>query len=256
MKTSPFISGVASLLFSLGAYAQQVTTAGIRAGLSIPNLTAGRGNRNPLNTGYSSRLGPNVGLFAELQFSALFSLQPAVEYSSQGGKKDGLQALPTPAQVAAMYPPGQAPAYLYADYNSEAKLNYLMFPVLAKFQWSLTGTALYAYVAAGPYVGLLLSAHQVTRGQSPLYTDPAGEQPLPGGPRSFNDIQNVKNDLHTFNLGFEGNLGLGLRFKRSRFFLEAGGNYGFLNIQKNTADGKNQTGAAVISMGYGYMLVD
>src|ERR1700743_478050 len=82
---------------------------GVRAGISVPNLSAGGSNENPLNTGYTSRLGPNAGLFAEFKFSDLFSLQPMVEYSSQGGKKDGFQAYPTPAEAAQAFPPGQAP---------------------------------------------------------------------------------------------------------------------------------------------------
>ncbi len=72
------------LLFSFCANAQNFSL-GARGGISIPNLTAGSSNENPLNTGYGSRLGPDAGLFSEFKFSNLFSLQPMVEYSSQGG---------------------------------------------------------------------------------------------------------------------------------------------------------------------------
>src|ERR1700744_3258675 len=112
---------------------------GVRGGISIPNLSAGSSNENPLNTGYSSRQGPDAGIFAEYKFSNLFSIQPMVEYSSQGGKKDGVQALATPAQLAPEFPNG-APTYLYANYNSEAKLNYLAIPILAKFGWTFKHT--------------------------------------------------------------------------------------------------------------------
>lgn len=110
---------------------------GARGGLSIPNLTAGGSQNNPLNTGYSSRLGPDFGVSGEYHFSTLFSLEGRVEYSSQGGKKDGMQALTTPDAIVQYYqsqniPP---PPYLYANYKSEAKLNYLLIPVLAKFGW-------------------------------------------------------------------------------------------------------------------------
>ena len=40
--------------------------------------------------------------------------------------------------------------------------------------------------------------------------------------------------------------------KRAIFFIEGGGNYGFLNIQKGTDNGKNQIGAATVALGYGY----
>jgi hypothetical protein len=252
MKKSTICFLSAGLLFlGFSAHAQNFSL-GVRGGISIPNLTAGSGNQNPLNTGYSSRLGPDAGIFAEFKFSNLFSLQPMVEYSSQGGKKDGMQAFTTPDALTAMYPAGQAPQYLYANYNSEAKLNYLMIPILAKFGWDFKNSPLRIYVDAGPFVGFLLSAHQVTSGESQFYTDPSGQQALPIGPQSFNNTQNIKDQLHTTNLGVEGNIGLNYRLGLSSIFIEGGGNYGFLNIQKGNANGKNNTGAALAALGYSY----
>src|ERR1700753_2921399 len=96
---------------------EQNVALGVRGGISIPNLSAGGSNETPLNTGYSSRLGPDFGITGEFKISNLFSIQPGIEYSSQGGKKDGLQAFTTPAEVAAEFPAGEAPQYLYANYN-------------------------------------------------------------------------------------------------------------------------------------------
>jgi len=251
MKKLLFICFSAMLLLACSARAQQFAL-GFRGGLSIPNLSAGSGNQNPLNTGYSSRLGPDFGLFAEFSISKLFSIQPMLEYSSQGGKKNGLQAFTTPEELAAMYPQGQAPPYLYANYNSEAKLNYLLLPILAKFGWDLKGSPFRVYVDAGPFVGLLVSAHQVTSGQSPFYADAAGQQPMPGGSHSFDNTENVKDNLHQFNAGIEGNIGLSYRLGLGRVFVEGGGNYGLLNIQKSAVDGKNETGAAAVTIGYSY----
>jgi hypothetical protein len=250
-KSTFYLSFTALLFFCFTATAQNVAL-GVRGGISIPNLTAGSGNQNPLNTGYSSRLGPDAAILTEFKFSNLFSLQPMVEYSSQGGKKNGLQAFTTPPQFASMYPPGQAPTYLYANYNSEAKLNYLMIPILAKFGWNFKKSPLRIYVDAGPFVGFLLSAHQVTSGESQFYADPQGQQPLPGGPQSFNNTQNIKDQLHTTNVGVEGNVGLNYKFGLSNIFVEGGFNYGFLNIQKGTQNGKNETGAATVAAGYSY----
>jgi hypothetical protein len=227
---------------------------GARGGISIPNLTAGSNNQNPLNTGYGSRLGPDAGIFAEYKFSDLFSLQPMVEFSSQGGKKKGLQAFTTPDEFVSMYPPGQAPPYLYANYKSEAKLNYLMIPVLAKFGWNFKTSPWRIYVDAGPFAGLLLSAKQVTSGNSPFYSDPAGQQPLPGGSHSFDNTQNIKGQLHRANVGVEGNVGINYRFGPNSIFAEGGGNYGFRNIQKGSQNGKNNTGAATAVIGYSYWL--
>jgi hypothetical protein len=242
----------ALLILSYSVQAQDFAL-GIRGGISIPNLTAGGSNQNPLNTGYSSRLGVDAAIFSEFKLCNLFSIQPMVEYSSQGGKKNGLQAFTTPSEVAAQFPPGQAPTYLYANYNSTAKLNYLMIPILAKLGWNLNKTSPWRiYVDAGPFVGFLLYAHQVTSGQSQFYTDPGGTQPLPGGPQSFNNDENIKNQLHTTNLGISGNVGLSYKVGLGSIFIEGGGNYGFLNIQQGTANGKNHTGAATVDIGYSY----
>ncbi|MGZ3767570.1 MAG: porin family protein [Mucilaginibacter sp.] len=253
MKKSPLYFPFTFLLFFCFTANAQNFYLGVRGGISIPNLTAGGSNQNPLNTGYSSRLGPDAGAFAEFKFSNLFSLQPMIEYSSQGGKKNGMQAFPTPAQFAAFFDPGPAPTYLYANYNSEAKLNYLMIPVLAKFGWNLKKSPLRIYADTGPFVGFLLSAHQITSGQSQFYLDAGGTQPLQGAPsQSFNNDQNIKSQLNTTNFGFEANVGLNYKLGSGNIFIEGGGNYGFLNIQKGTANGKNNTGAGTVSFGYSY----
>jgi hypothetical protein len=241
------------MLSNISSSAQDIAI-GVRGGVSIPNLTAAGSEQNPLNTGYSSRLGPEFGLFAEFKISELFSLEPMIEYSSQGGKKDGLQAFPVPTDMVALFPPGLAPTYLYANFNSEAKLNYLMIPVLAKFGHSFPESAFRIYADVGPFVGFLLNAKQVTSGNSEIYTDPSGQQPLPVGSQSFDDTQDIKNQLNSTNFGIEGNIGVSYKFGNSDVFFEAGGNYGFLNIQKGSADGKNNTGAATIVLGYSYWL--
>jgi len=252
MKKFILILVAGSVLGSTSANAQDFVI-GARGGICIPNLSAGGSNENPLNTGYSSRFAGDGSVFAEFRFSELFSLQAMIEYSGQGGKKDGFQALTTPSVLAAMYPPGQAPAYLYANYKSEAKLNYLMIPILAKFGWDLgPRSPLRIYVDAGPFAGFLMSAKQVTSGQSELYSDAAGQQPLPGGSQSFNSTDDIKSQLNTFNFGIEGNVGLKYRFGTSAIFIEGGGNYGFLNIQKGSANGSNNTGAATANVGYSY----
>ncbi|MCQ6961574.1 outer membrane beta-barrel protein [Mucilaginibacter aquariorum] len=244
--------GLFVIVFCSGLVRGQVVAIGIRGGISIPNLTAGSGDANPINTGYSSRLGTEAALFAEWKSTERFSVEAMIEYSAQGGKKNGLQALNTPPEIVAMYPAGQAPAYLYADYKSEARLNYLLLPVLAKFTWKVGNTPFHVYVGAGPFACILVSASQVTGGQSPFYADPAGQQPLPGGSQSFDHTQNIRKELHRFNAGAEGLAGIAYRCGKSAVFMEGGGNYGFLNIQKNSQNGKNNTGAGMVALGYSY----
>jgi hypothetical protein len=251
-KAQSFLLFGFAILFSNMTYAQNFTL-GARAGISIPNLSAKGSENNPLNTGYKSRLGPDAGIFGEYHLSQLFSIEAMLEFSSQGGKKDGMQAFPTPPQMAAMFPGGQAPPYLYANYKSEAKMNYLLIPVLAKFGWNLSSTyPVRIYVDAGPFAGFLLSAHQVTSGSSMLYMDEQGHQALPVPAQSFDANNDIKSQLNTFNFGVSGNVGVAYRLNRSNIFIEGGGNYGLLNIQKGTANGKNNTGAGTVDIGYGY----
>ncbi len=93
----------ASILISFSAMSQK-TAIGVRGGISIPNLTSSGSDQNPLNTGYSSRLGPEFSIFAEFKISELFSIEPMIEYSSQGGKKNGFQAFPLPDGLSSMFP--------------------------------------------------------------------------------------------------------------------------------------------------------
>ncbi len=250
------LKAVATILFLLSGFylrAQEISI-GARGGISIPNLSSSGSDQNPLNTGYSSRLGPEFGLFADFRFSDLFSIEPMLEYSSQGGKKEGLQAFPTPDNLASMFPPGQAPTYLYAHFKSEAKINYLMVPILAKFGHHFHDSPFKIYIDAGPFVGFLLSAKQVTSGSSDIYLDPAGKEDLGAGSVPFDNTQDIKSQLHNANFGVEGNLGLDYAFGHNHVFFELGGNYGFINIQKGSANGKNNTGAATAVMGYSYSL--
>jgi hypothetical protein len=233
-----------AILFANTSDAQNFSL-GIRSGLSIPNLSAGGSEKNPLNTGYKSRLGPDEAILGEYHISSLFSLEAMIEYSSQGGKKSGMQAFPNPQ--------GDQPPYLYANFKSEAKLNYLLVPILAKFGWNLSKSSpVRIYFGAGPFAGFLLSAHQVTSGTSMIYADPQGTQPASQSPQPFDANNNIKDQLNTFNFGVSGNVGFAYHFNKSNIFIEGGGNYGFLNIQKGTANGKNQAGAGTVALGYAY----
>ena len=96
MKKYLFISILFITLFALQSKAQDSAKhyIGIKGGISIPNLTTGGSDHNPLNTGYSSSFGPDFAVFYECLISKKFSLLTQLEYSAQGGKKDGFQAFP------------------------------------------------------------------------------------------------------------------------------------------------------------------
>ena len=246
MKKAIFYPSLFLLMFWFFTARSQNVALGIQGGLSIPNLTAGGSNVTPLNKGYSSRLGLDFGINAEFKISSVFSIQPQLEYSSQGGQKNGPQALPDPNP--------QGPPYLYATYNSTAKLNYLLVPILAKFGWDFKGSPLRFFVDAGPFLGYRLSATQVTSGSSLVYADAAETEPTSQTPQNFNASTDISNQIHHANWGIEGNIGLIYKLTKSYLFIEAGGNYGFRNIQINPADGDNNTGAATVQVGYSFWL--
>ncbi len=254
MKKSLFAILCMLSLATITTNANAQFSIGVKGGLSIPNLSSGGSNSNPLNSGYSSRLGPDAAVYFEYHFSNFFSLQPEIEYSSQGGKKNGLQAYPTPEQVTPLFPPGQAPAYLYANFKNETKLNYIMIPVLAKIGFDL-GENFRLYIDLGPYIGFLASAKQVTSGTSLVYADAGGQMPLSPQTQSFDATTDVKSSINSTNFGLEGGVGLAYVFGRNSVFIEGGGNYGFKNIQKYSADGDNKTGAATIMVGYAMRFV-
>jgi len=254
MKKNALLLTLAVLFILISNLYSQQITIGAKGGFSIPNLTTK--SSDPLSVGYSSRYGADGGIYWEYHVTKPFSIAVELQYSSQGGQKSGLQAETIPAQFAAMFP---ANAYLYSKFKSEAKLDYLLVPILAKYTWKINKRSPFRiYAAVGPFAGYLLSAHQViSGGTSTIYTDNQGKTPLTFYGQTItqpNDTTvNIKNQLNTFNVGIDGYVGISYAIdKNQRIFIEGGGNYGFLTIQKSTGIGKNNTGAGVLSVGYAY----
>jgi hypothetical protein len=252
MKKIAFVLLLAAIAGCVPTANAQKITIGAKGGFSIPNLTGG-GSENPLNSDYSSRLGIDYSIYGEYHFCPLFSVSAGLEYSSQGGQKNKMQAFPTPEALAQLLPPGTD--YLYADYKSVAKINYLLVPVLARCTVALGATSPFSvYLAAGPFAGILLNAHHVTSGTSNIYLDAAGTTQVAGS-APFDYDENIKSQLHPLNFGIEGFLGISYKIApKHSVFVEGGGNYGFVPIQKGNANGKNNTGAGTVTLGYAYTL--
>ena len=320
-----FLVGIFALFSMTYAVAQSNVTIGVRGGLTIPGLTGGSGD--PVSSNYSTAERLGAGIFVEFKINELFSIQPMLEYSQEGAKRNGMQALvatssnpelagafsqvgeqmsaqmnqtfqqmfgPAAPSVSVSVP---APDYLYANAKRDAKMDYLMLPILAKFGWNFSKDSPWrVYVSAGPYIGLLLNAKNVVSINGSVYADKAKTPLIPTSvitdaipsailqmiPESMlptltsgvdqasqslsaemaNNIsgtQDIKDQLHTFNWGLEGNIGVQYQFNRNRVFLEVGGNYGLMNIQLSTGNdlylnGKNHIGAATVMIGYGYTL--
>jgi opacity protein-like surface antigen len=227
-------------------YAQQPIYVGARAGLSIPNLTNGTGD-NPLSKDYKSKMGLAFGVIADFPINKWFSIQTGLDYSQQGGKRDGMQAITNP------YPSQIPQPYLYADFKNEARLNYLQLPVQAKFNYTINDH-FGAFIYAGPYAGLLLAAKTVTKGSSALYMDANGQYPMSSEKQSFDQTTDIKDNTNLWNFGLTGMIGISYKVPGGKVFIEGGGNYGFINIQKHESDGKNYTGAGTVQIGYAYAL--
>ena len=99
---------------------------GVKGGISIPNL---EGNSEQ-SKAYTSRQAVYGGLFLNFKLTHLISLQPEINFSSQGGQRNGIQLIPSDAISGISLPPG---VNLYANFKNATILNYLEIPVLVKF---------------------------------------------------------------------------------------------------------------------------
>jgi len=189
------------------------------------------GGGNARNISYGSEkfkhlnLGADFGTFAEIRLSENISLQPMLEYSAQGSKHGAFDSFSN---------------YENSDFKNDVKfgeLNYLMLPVLAKVSFGFgEKSPIRLYTSFGPYAAYLLSADQI------LIT--------PEGQKINGTSVDVKSGLKNINAGFEANFGLSYYYKLSSIFIQAGGNYGLIKIQKNASNGGNYSGAAALTIGY------
>ncbi|MCF3107680.1 PorT family protein [Niabella sp. CC-SYL272] len=233
--------------------AQRNIEIAFKPGVSIPKLTAA-GSNNPVSSGYRTLPYQDAALHVEITANKSLSIQPQLEYSIQGGKKNGVQAFKTPDITAPQFAPGAVPSFLYADYKRETRITYFILPIFIKYHFIPQKNKWRAYIAAGPFASYLLNAKNITTGYSMVYLDKEKTQPLGQAPQSFDNENHISRDFHRFNTGITGHLGLGYKIVTGSIFLEVGGNYGFVVIQKNSVNGRNRTGAAVINLGYQYEL--
>jgi len=66
------------------------------------------------------------------------------------------------------------------------------------------------------------------------------------------DDTKITGELKSANFGVTGNVGIRYQHNRNFFFIEAGGNYGFIAVQQNDAHGSNRIGAASVMAGYAF----
>lgn len=217
---------------------------GGHAGLSIPNIRSGA--TDILSQGFASRRGVFFGLFVEKQVAPRVSLVVDVNYTSQGGKRDGVQ----PITMDVGLPPLPNGSYYYADFHNETILDYVEIPIQLRLY---LGPGRGFFVNAGPYVGFLARAKSVTSGSSLIYLDAARTQPVTPSPVPFDADTDVSDSLRRVNVGITAGGGYRHRAGPGELVAEAHFQVGLTTIQKDVAtSGNNKTGAVVVSVGYAF----
>ena len=282
-------------MFTTCALLSQEVKLGIKGGLNLSNFIDGDVT-TPMSEGYSMRVASGASIFTELQINKTFAFRFGVEYNGMGGTKNGMQALPTQRLITEMaYAFGMSiteeqimalgllsmnmSPYYYANIENIAKFDYVTIPILAQVGTNLGQSSWRVYLNAGPFVSLLLSGKQDTRGTSKLFADPSGTTTLWSlipdeakkmialmQPELYSVIENtissetsfgetnITGELRSANFGIIGNVGLRFQHKSHCFFVEGGGNYGFQTVQEESTNGNNKIYATSIMFGYAFSL--
>ena len=245
MMKKVYVSMFVLVMLTTLSMAQSKSSFGIFGGLNIPRLSGGNGNE--LSRDYTSRSGVAFGITSSLYLGSNISLRIDVMYSSEGGKRDGLQAFDA-SSYSPLIPAG---TYFYADYKNESILNYAEIPVMVKYSFPLNKFSKF-YVNIGPYVGLLLNAKQVTSGSSIIYADRTQQIVLVSQPQSFDATTDITSDINKINIGLTGGIGLSQKLSSGEIFVDVRGAYGLKVIQKDSQNGSSHNGNLLIDLGYAF----
>ena len=227
---------------------------GAHGGINMPNIRGEAGD--PFTEGFESRQGAFYGIFVDLGVMPHFSLAAELNYSSQGGVREGLQIITStllPQELP--LPPGMA---LYAGYRNESILDYIEIPLLGKLTF---GKKIRFFVNAGPYIGFLIRARALTRGNSFLYLDKNGTMPIVIPPSTqpleieMTADTDIKDSLKDTNFGLTGGGGFSIPVGPGTVIGEGRFQWGLTVIQRDIQQsGKSRTGGFVISIGYSLSL--
>ena len=253
---------------------------GGKLGFSIGNLSDQ--NENIYSSNFKTITGYDFGITSEFQVSNSFAIKAEVLATRKGGKRDGLQAVQTETLLPFIENSGfdintlnqivlisggttisdENP--LYADYKSKSLLSYIEIPVLGKYNF---GKNQQFYIEAGPYIGFLITAEQVTSGTSVFYADSSGTLPLKipnplGGTPAFINLPeqpldattDIKDKLESFNYGIHAGFGYTNKYDaNNEIYLGVRASYGAVPLQKDETFGESNIGAIVLSFGYNYI---
>jgi hypothetical protein len=231
-------------IFSFGqANNDSKFSLGIFGGLNIPRLNGGTGNE--LSRDYTSRSGGAFGLTSSLGLGSKFSLVVNLMYSSEGGKRNGVQAI----DASAINPQVSAGTYFYAAFNNESILNYLEVPVMVRYSIPLNKSQK-VYANFGTYVAYLLNARQKTSGSSLIYADRKETMIVIPAPMPFNASTDITSSINKINLGLTGGVGFLQKAGSGDLFLDVRAAYGMIVIQKDPNNGSSHSGNLLLDLGY------
>ena len=225
---------------------------GIKGSWCMPYLSRGT---NEISRDWQSRSVLNFGVFGSTYVSKNISIQIEVNYASQGGQKNGIQPIPEGAIHSWL-----SGTTLYANFNSIVKLNYLEVPITIKYSFP-RGSPLTYHFIAGTFLGYLINEHNKTVEISRIFIDQNGNMLMipdrknPGQwieipAQNFDANMTISQDYNIINFGITCGVGWSQEIRNGSFFLDVRGYYGMINIQKYSANGKNNIRAVELSLGY------
>jgi hypothetical protein len=218
---------------------------GVFGGLNIPRLNGG--NSNELSRDYTSRAGEAFGLTSSLELGSKFSLCINVMYSSEGGKRNGVQAI----DASSIIPQVPAGTYFYAAFNNESILNYIDIPLMVRYSIPLNKSQK-VYANFGTYIGYLLNARQKTAGSSLIYVDREETMTVFPAPVEFNATTDITSSINKINLGVTGGVGFLQKAGSGDIFLDVRGAYGMIVIQRDPNNGSSHSGNLLLDLGYAF----
>lgn len=219
-------------------------SAGVFGGINLPRLSGG--NDNELSRDYTSRSGAAFGVSLSVYLGSNFFLRLDGLYSSEGGKRNGIQAF----DASTINPLAPAGNYFYAIYDNESILNYFEMPLLIKYNFPLNKSSKF-FLDFGPYVGFLLNAKQETKGSSLIFADREQTVVISPVAQSFDANTDITNDINTTNFGLTGGGGVSTRVgSAGEVFIDIRGAYGLTTIQKEKQNGSSHTGNLLVDLGY------
>lgn len=194
-------------IIAFGFVNAQEVKFGVKGGGNISNFSGDV-------EGFNSRVGFNIGAFAEIKLSDKFALQPEVLFSQQGAK----------LKIAGTFYDGYNSEYIRTTLNYN--LGYINVPVMFKYY-----AAKNFAVEVGPQIGFLASAKGKAKHEG------------------VTSEISIKDFYETIDFGF--NFGASYDFTKN-IFVEARYNLGISNIAQNEIGdtSKVHNGVFSISMGY------